>query len=481
MIRKLTISLAVVFATIVFVACNSDEPENTGTVNYSAGVKSFNLSEDDSVAANLDSVFFTIDQKRGLIYNADSLPYGTNVTRLVPVISTMTAVSLAELTVQRAGQTDTVIDYLENSTDSIDFTNPVKLRLISYDGTTERNYTIKVNVRRQQADTLCWSRAERTALPSLFEEPNEQHTTASASKVYCLTRYQQQYSLAVSDLTENVDGGLGQWQTQAVSFDFTPNIDSFTATDNALYVLDNEGSLYYSTDGFQWQSCGEKLHYIYGAYHSEIVASRQEADGSWSLCTFPCGIAQPMPADMPYEKTSTSVVYGFEMTPRQQLIVVGGRLLDGTLSQDTWGFDGSSWAKIARRRMPLALESAILVPYYTVNVDSDWTTTRYATMMLFGGKTADGSINRTVYVSSDYGVNWTEASALMQLPDYMPAVYCAQAVVVESTLRNSRASRPIEQWQCPFIYLFGGKNINGATYNTMWCGVINRLTDQPIQ
>ena len=317
MIRKLTISLAVVFATIVFVACNSDEPENTGTVNYSAGVKSFNLSEDDSVAANLDSVFFTIDQKRGLIYNADSLPYGTNVTRLVPVISTMTAVSLAELTVQRAGQTDTVIDYLENSTDSIDFTNPVKLRLISYDGTTERNYTIKVNVRRQQADTLCWSRAERTALPSLFEEPNEQHTTASASKVYCLTRYQQQYSLAVSDLTENVDGGLGQWQTQAVSFDFTPNIDSFTATDNALYVLDNEGSLYYSTDGFQWQSCGEKLHYIYGAYHSEIVASRQEADGSWSLCTFPCGIAQPMPADMPYEKTSTSVVYGFEMTPRQ--------------------------------------------------------------------------------------------------------------------------------------------------------------------
>lgn len=481
MIRKLTISLAVVFATIVFVACNSDEPENTGTVNYSAGVKSFNLSEDDSVAANLDSVFFTIDQKRGLIYNADSLPYGTNVTRLVPVISTMTAVSLAELTVQRAGQTDTVIDYLENSTDSIDFTNPVKLRLISYDGTTERNYTIKVNVRRQQADTLCWSRAERTALPSLFEEPNEQHTTASPSKVYCLTRYQQQYSLAVSDLTENVDGGLGQWQTRAVSFDFTPNIDSFTATDNALYVLDNEGSLYYSTDGFQWQSCGEKLHYIYGAYHSEIVASRQEADGSWSLCTFPCGIAQPMPADMPYEKTSTSVVYGFEMTPRQQLIVVGGRLLDGTLSQDTWGFDGSSWAKIARRRMPLALESAILVPYYTVNVDLDWTTTRYATMMLFGGKTADGSINRTVYVSSDYGVNWTEASALMQLPDYMPAVYCAQAVVVELTLRNSRASRPIEQWQCPFIYLFGGKNINGATYNTMWCGVINRLTDRPIQ
>ena len=70
----------------------------------------------------------------------------------------------------------------------------------------------------------------------------------------------------------------------------------------------------------------------------------------------------------------------------------------------------------------------------------------------------------------------------MQLPDYVPAFYGAQAVVVESTLHaNSRVSRPIEQWQCPYIYLFGGLNANAATYNTMWRGVISRLTDKPIQ
>ncbi|MGN0223417.1 MAG: DUF6242 domain-containing protein [Muribaculaceae bacterium] len=482
MIRQLTICLAVVFATIVFAACNSDEPTTTDTASYSAAVKSFNFAEDDSVVTNLDSVFFSIDQKRCLIYNADSLPYGTDVTELVPEISTMTTVSLAELTVRRTGKADTVYNYLDNSTAKIDFTYPVKLRLVSYDGTTERNYTIQVNVRRQKADTLMWDRSERTPLPSLFEVPNEQHTTSTAAAVYCLTRYQQQYCLAVSKLNENVDGGLGEWQSQYVTFGFTPDINSFTATDTAFYILDSEGNLYFSTDGLQWEAAGEKLHYIYGAYHAEIVASRQEADGSWSLCTFPGGKAQPMPADMPYEKTSTSVVYGFEMTERQQLIVAGGRLLDGSLSQDTWGFDGSSWVKISRRKMPVALHSATLVPYYTVNVAKDWTTTRFATMLLVGGQLADGSLSRTVYVSTDFGINWSEASEQMQLPDYMPAFYGAQAVVVESTLyANSRVSRPIEQWQCPYIYLFGGHNINDATYNTMWRGVINRLTDKPIQ
>lgn len=484
MIRQLTICFAVVFATIVFAACNDDEPtlENTSTATYNAAVKSFSLAEDDSVVANLDSVFFAIDQKRCLIYNADSLPYGTNVKKLIPVITTMSSVSLAELTVQRAGRSDTVYNYLENSTDTIDFTNPVKLRLVSLDGTMERNYTIQVNVRRQKADTLMWSRAERTALPSLFEVPNEQHTTSNAAAVYCLTRYQQQYCLAVSKLTENVDGGLGQWQSQYVTFGFTPDIDSFTATSNALYILDNEGNLYFSADGLQWQNAGEKIHYIYGAYGSEIIASRQEADGSWSVGAFPGGRVAPLPAGMPYEKTSSSVVYGFEMTPRQQLIVAGGRLLDGSLSQDAWGYDGKTWIKISRRQLPVALHSATLVPYYTVSVASDWATTRFATMLLVGGQLADGTLSRTVYVSNDFGINWSEASAEMQLPDYVPAFYGAQAVVVESTLyANSRASRPIEQWQCPYIYLFGGLNANASTYNTMWRGVINRLTDKPIQ
>lgn len=483
MIRKFTIGFLVVFATIVFAACNDDEPStSTSTATYAAGVRSFNFAEDDSVVANLDSVFFTIDQKRCLIYNADSLPYGTDITALVPEISTMTTVSLAELTVSRAGHTDTVYNYLDNSTAAIDFTNPVKLRLVSYDGTSERNYTIQVNVRKQKADTLLWNRAERTPLPSLFEVPNEQHTTANAAAAYCLTRYQQQYCLAVSNLTENPDGGLGQWQSQYVTFGFTPDINSFTATSNALYILDSEGNLYTSADGLQWQSAGEKLHYIYGAYHDEIVASRQEADDSWSVGTFPCGIFQALPTGMPYEKTSTSAVYGFEMTPRQQLIVVGGRLLDGSLSQDAWGFDGNAWAKISRRRIPVALHSATLVPYYTISVANDWTTTRYATMLLIGGQLADGSLSPTVYISSDFGINWDVASDQMQLPEYVPACYGAQAVVVESTFyANSRVSRPIEQWQCPYIYLFGGLNANAATYNTMWRGVISRLTDKPIQ
>ncbi len=58
------------------------------------------------------------------------------------------AVSEAEITFKRADMTDSVFDYLNHSTDSIDFSNgPAKLRLVSSDGKAERTYTISVNVR----------------------------------------------------------------------------------------------------------------------------------------------------------------------------------------------------------------------------------------------------------------------------------------------------------------------------------------------
>ena len=47
-----------------------------------------NIKPNSKLLANLDSVFFTIDLNRGLIFNADSLPKDTKITKLVPNIGT---------------------------------------------------------------------------------------------------------------------------------------------------------------------------------------------------------------------------------------------------------------------------------------------------------------------------------------------------------------------------------------------------------
>ena len=122
-----------------------------------------------------------------------------------------------------------------------------------------------------------------------------------------------------------------------------------------------------------------------------------------------------------------------------------------------------------------------------------------------GGKKADGTLTNDVYISFDNGVNWKIGDDLIQLPDYIPESFGAQAFVVNSTLTRSansgweqyapkplpvwwtidygvstRASQAITSWECPYIYMFGGYSSQGTLFNNIWKGVINRLTFKPL-
>ena len=44
----------------------------------------------------------------------------------------------------------------------------------------------------------------------------------------------------------------------------------------------------------------------------------------------------------------------------------------------------------------------------------------------------------------------------------------------------SRVSKPVDEWDCPFIYLFGGYDESGQLRNSLWRGVIRRFTFRPL-
>ena len=99
-------------------------------------ISKFALQANDDIMENLDTVFFTIDLDRGLVYNADSLPVGTNVSSL-KVDMTYAEGSSAEFQVTGGEwMRDTVFKY--NSEDSIDFTGDVKFKIISRDMMNEK-------------------------------------------------------------------------------------------------------------------------------------------------------------------------------------------------------------------------------------------------------------------------------------------------------------------------------------------------------
>ena len=43
------------------------------------------------------------------------------------------------------------------------------------------------------------------------------------------------------------------------------------------------------------------------------------------------------------------------------------------------------------------------------------------------------------------------------------------------------ATKPITEWNVPYIYMFGGVNAEGQTLNTLYRGVINQLRFKPLQ
>lgn len=487
MIRKLAMSFAVVLAAANFIACNSTY-ESVEVTASCAAVSSFKLTKDDSVMAHLDSVFFSIDLTKGVIFNADSLPCGTKVTALIPVISTLDGASIIEMTVRRAGKSDTTYNYGTHPTDSIDFTNPVSLRVVSPDGMTERTYSIIVNVHRTVTDSLSWSPMDRYLLPGDFDHPEAQHTSAGTNLLFTLTSAANKHCISyyhdIHDLGNHYLDRAPH-TTMQLQLPFTPVVESFTAlNDETLYLLSTDHTLYRSDNrGADWAACPQRWQTIIGTYDSSLIGIT--AGPSPCVEDLQRGLSVPCPADMPVTGLSLPVFYDFPMSELPQLMIVGGRKADGTLSADTWGYDGKSWARISKKSLPVALEGMVTVPYYTFKLSGSYIATELKTILAFGGRKSDGSLSKKVYMSTDYGYTWAEAPKSLQLPDEMPAMYDAQAFVFDTRHDASiivpAISRPTESWECPYIYLFGGRSAEGTTFDSVWRGVINRMSFKPIE
>lgn len=70
----------------LIVSCNKKDDDSSEVLKdetvASVAVSSFSLRANKNIMQNLDSVFFSIDLDRGIIYNADSLPKGTDISKL---------------------------------------------------------------------------------------------------------------------------------------------------------------------------------------------------------------------------------------------------------------------------------------------------------------------------------------------------------------------------------------------------------------
>lgn len=503
--KKFTaISLLAFAAASFFMGCSKSEVtiESSST---NVGVYSFSLAKNDSILANLDTVFFSIDLVERHIFNADSLPYGTDVSKLVAYISTMDEVKKMELVFTGIDGAETKINYLENKSDSINFTSgPVLLNLQSGNGEVEATYTIDVYVHKVKSDSLVWGQTARTAIPSQISVPTRGYSAKMGNTTYVLTNSADVWSMACRE------NPLDEWDMYSATVPSGASVNSFRASSDALYILVNK-DIYSSADGGKtWAATGTKADYLYGGYADKLLCAVENGE-KWQCLIYPDNKLIDIPEGMPTEGTSPLLSYSFELGNAPVATFVGGNTAEDIVSGDSWAFDGNSWMKITAPGKGIASPSTdmVLVPFFGFSVNSYFIVTEYSIFMAFGGTSVDEP-NLTTYISKDYGRSWSKGSDYIQLPEYMQVLTGSQAYVETLTLNSrsgdewetfdtsyripasaciespfewrsmSRATAPVTEWECPYIYLYCGNDSQGKLNQYVWRGTINRLTFKPL-
>lgn len=172
--------MVILSAAITLSSCLGDDEEQTdNTYSYynDAGIISFSIGTlkqyRDTVAQDgSDSTYyvniagssfpFVIDHVRGKIYNPDSLPFRTDVSRVTVTLTTHNSalVYIMRLPSDTVNSTnkDSLVRY--NSSDSLDMRQPRVFRCLSNDGSGWRKYNVTVNVHQQSGENFHWNRME---------------------------------------------------------------------------------------------------------------------------------------------------------------------------------------------------------------------------------------------------------------------------------------------------------------------------------
>lgn len=513
-VSKILFSLLSVFF-ILFISCNDAEDEDVPLYSSYSNtmVKSFYLSDDTtSIVDNLSKRFFTIDLVSGNIYNADSLPYGTDISHLVANME-FSSPSKVEIYIKGKGDSGndktTTINYLESPSDSIDFSGgrgSVTMTVVAADGTTQRDYVIDVRVHQVKADSLIWENLSGSGLPA--SDAVAQKTLMKDGSVYCFTENEPgEYSLF-----KTATPGQGNWQKGTISGISDLDINSIIVSPEGFFALvgtSDSKTLVSSSDGVNWSPvAGSSAFYsLIGMYESTLLGIVK--DGSaYKYASYPQqGELTAVPADFPVSGFSNTVSYKSDWGT-SQIVFVGGRLSDGhSFSNSVWGFDGENWVSLNNVNggaggAPITpREGAMFFTYYTYKYHSSLDYyTELLTYFIIGGSDGTKVLN-DIYTTTDLGGFWTKAEdgSSLSLPKDIKGRAFASAVVCEESLdiRSSQMSwnllespviptgmrrytKALTTEPVPFIYMFGGVDENGDLYDEVWRGVITRLTFEPI-
>ena len=457
--------LAILMLPTVLTSCFKDEEEvEVSESCYISAVSLGNLKRNiyGYTSKGMDSIYtttfagshfpMTIDQRRLTIENKDSLPTRTRL-KDVPLTVTFTG-ALVWRKADVTHLTDTTWTTY-NSSDSLDLTEPIHLRVYSLSGKSSRTYTLKVNVHQQNGDSTVWNDlGEVNALDGLNER--KVLTWNGQLTVIALDSEQKPVSLTHPLSAE------GEWTKQALTGADDARPSTLQKVGNALYMLTDGMWVITSQDGVNWEPMkmeetmtewltlvGGSDDYLYAMTPSGLVRSRVDN----GTITWKAEKLDDEVANLPMSELNSA--YYTQTNGMKRLTLIGSRS-DGDTEATIWAKaweegqeEQEGWLYYTpnpadKYRCPI-LENLCVVPY-----DDG--------IQALGGKSRNGQYAALEHVfhSSDHGITWkTYENDDMEVDPKLQAA-AKDAKHISATVDEEN-----------FLWIVADKNV--------WRGRINRL------
>lgn len=435
-------------ATIILLTMGqmSCKRESTGLAQSNvARITAFRFAAQDSFPG-LAAAKFIVEELNdtGVIRNADSIKYGTRLTKVVPSINYYTSPSAVYI---KWGKDST---YWFTGRDTIDFSKiPMSITVVSEDGSKTKTYKFDITIHQVDPDLMDW------------QIQNDQIYSAAANEQQQLLAFNDKLWLYSSDGTQtalrySTDKGETWFSGAANTPKADCNVKNIFTLGNRMYYVDGK-DLYTSTDGEAWISETlsldiDTMTYLF-SWEDRAVLSGLRPDKKMCVLMLNDGLVtdKNIKLDDNFPRKEFAAAAFQSASLRKRAIVMGGRDKNNNILNSCWSFEYTVSSDTVRiqnyatgRNMPKISATAIV--YY------------YNSLMRFGGINESGQLDSAIYVSTTEGITWQVAdSASNQLPDEFGKRQKINALVYDND-----------------VYLFGGQTANELKTD-IWKGRINSI------
>lgn len=340
----------------------------------------------------------TIDQVNNRIFNADSMAYGSDLSKVTTSVYGVGTIGYRYLD-------DPTMEYLWRSYDSIDFTRGIQFLVRSTDNSFTRAYDVQVNIRKVFPDSLVWSAPDTTAFPIL----SGLTSAVRNDTLFCFgTDTTGTPSVSFRSIS------AGNWNGANAMTGITASGWSHrVALLNGTFYTVSGGSVYGSQDALNWSSVksGIKSLIVSADDNGTLWAVSQDGNLLKSQDMTEWTTVQAVPDHFP---DSAAVMFTYALSTNTSLTrsVLAG-LADDTLNAQVWTIlsGDTVWTPV-----DMPANTSLRLP-----ATPDLTILRYDDALFSLGRGLDGFRQSndngiTWYMCNSYVEDYSSWNRYMQLP-----------------------------------------------------------------